>query len=131
MTTPTAAPVTTTPAVPKKDPVTSFLSRFSWRDIAHFLAPFAATVAVLASSPNWPVGAKAVVPGLAAVLFRQIFPNKTVTPSQVGSAVAVVQAVLGKVPVPTVVKTIVNDAAPVVEQAAAATAVPPSAPPAH
>lgn len=100
------------------DPVTTFLARFSLRDLGHAL--FAAA-AVLVPALVWTsfgalkVSLFAALPAVATVLFRQLFPNVNVTPGQVNTAVGQLDGILSKVKAPPVVATVVNDAAKVAD----------------
>lgn len=134
----------TTSTTPGSDPITTFLSRFGLRDVAHFLVPYAATIAALlgaTSTTDLKSVGLAAIPGAAAVAFRQLFPHTTVSASEVGSAVTILSGVLDKVepkatPVVTVVgqdvEKAVTDLTPavptVVPTAPPAAAAPPAAP---
>lgn len=104
----TPAPLTKT-ALNASDPVTTFLARFGLRDVGHFLAPFAATLATLlgaTSLGDLKTLGFAAIPGVAAVAFRQLFPHTTVSAAEVGSAVATIEKVTARI-VPVTVQDVV------------------------
>jgi hypothetical protein len=80
------------------DPVTKFLSRFNWRDLAHalvaYLTTFAGTLGTsLAVDKSLLVAA---APAIGAVIFRQLFPHVTASATEINTAVANAERTLNR-----------------------------------
>lgn len=106
----------------KADPVTTFLSRFSLRDLGHFVVAYVATILPelnLTAIHVSKAALLAAIPAAAAVLFRQIFPHATVTSAEVGTAVANVEDALARVHAPATISAVLTQVGKVVQTAAA------------
>lgn len=84
----------------KEDPVTKFLARFGLRDLGHFIVGYVSLLLPtinLSSIHVTKAAVLALIPGAAAVAFRQLFPHVAVSATELGTAVGDAERALAKV----------------------------------